>query len=440
MGNGKISPRANLEVRKEIVSVIGLGYVGLPVAVAMSSKFRTLGFDINKTRIEELRNGFDRTREVSEDELNGSKLEFYDTVGALKDATVHIVTVPTPIDDALRPDLRLIFKASEMVGAILKKGDMVVYESTVYPGLTEEECAPILEKFSGLKCGEDFDIGYSPERINPGDKDHTFRYIRKVVSAQDATALKRISALYGSVVEAGIFEAASIKVAESAKIIENIQRDLNISLINELAMIFHRMSIDTQDVLAAARTKWNFLPFQPGLVGGHCIGVDPYYLTHKAEKIGFIPQVILAGRRTNNEVGRYIAQNTLRTMIAAGQKILGSVVSVLGMTFKENCPDIRNSKVVDIVRELEDFGVVVQIADPHADMAETFHEYELKLTPFNDLKPSDAIILAVAHDEFKALTIEDLTRMSVEEPLIIDVKGIFDRSKSEGHPYKLWRL
>jgi UDP-N-acetyl-D-glucosamine/UDP-N-acetyl-D-galactosamine dehydrogenase len=424
----------------EIVSVIGLGYVGLPVAVGMSGKFATLGFDINRTRIEELRDGFDRTRQIPENEIRDSKIEFCDDIQALKRATVYIVTVPTPIDDAHRPDLTALFKASEMVGSVLKRGDMVIYESTVYPGLTEEECAPILEKFSSLKCGIDFDIGYSPERINPGDKDHTFRHIRKVVSAQDKRALGRISFLYGSVVEAGVFEAASIRVAESAKIIENIQRDLNIALINELSMIFRKMGIDTGEVLQAARTKWNFLPFQPGLVGGHCIGVDPYYLTHKAEKIGFIPQLILAGRRTNNEMGRYIAQNTVREMVRAGRKILGSVVTVLGVTFKENCPDTRNSKVVDIIRELETFGIKVQIADPHANNDELFHEYQLYLTPMDDLKPSEAIVLAVAHDEYRALTVHDFNRMSAREALLIDVKGMVDQRKTEGQAMRIWRL
>jgi UDP-N-acetyl-D-glucosamine/UDP-N-acetyl-D-galactosamine dehydrogenase len=424
----------------EIVCVIGLGYVGLPVAVGMSGKFQTLGFDINKTRIEELRDGMDRTRQIPEQELKENKIEFCDEVQALKKATVYIVTVPTPIDDAHRPDLKALFKASETVGSVLKRGDMVVYESTVYPGLTEEECAPILEKKSGLKCGIDFDLGYSPERINPGDKEHTFQHIRKVVSAQDKRALGRISFLYGSVVEAGVFEASSIRVAESAKIIENIQRDLNIALINELSMIFRKMSIDTGEVLAAAGTKWNFLPFQPGLVGGHCIGVDPYYLTHKAEMIGFIPQLILAGRRTNNEMGRYIAQNTVREMVRAGRKILGSVVTILGITFKENCPDTRNSKVVDIVRELESFGILVQIADPHANEAELHHEYGLRMTPMNDLKPSDAIVVAVAHEEYKKLTLHDYNRMSAQEPLLIDVKGIVDQRKSEGQAVRIWRL
>jgi UDP-N-acetyl-D-glucosamine/UDP-N-acetyl-D-galactosamine dehydrogenase len=431
MGTGKFD---------EIVSVIGLGYVGLPVAVGMSTKFPTLGFDVNLKRIEELRSGYDRTDQISKTELAESKIQFCDRLEMIKSATVHIVTVPTPIDDAHRPDLTALFKASEMVGSILKKGDMVIYESTVYPGLTEEECAPILERKSGLKCGVDFDLGYSPERINPGDKDHTFKHIRKVVSAQDEKALNRIGFLYGSVVEAGIFQAASIKVAESAKIIENIQRDLNIALINELSMIFHKMSIDTQDVLAAARTKWNFLPFQPGLVGGHCIGVDPYYLTHKAERMGFIPQVILAGRRTNNEMGKYIAQNTVREMVRAGCTILNSTVTILGMTFKEDCPDIRNSRVVDIVRELQTFGINVQVADPHADIEEMFHEYGLRLTPMIDLKPAEAIVVAVAHQEFRKLTLTDYKRMSVREPLLIDVKGILERHQSEDRASSTWRL
>lgn len=428
------------EWMQEIVAVVGLGYVGLPVAVGFAPKFPTLGFDINSSRIEELRRHHDRTNEVTEDVLKKSRIEFCADVKDLKRATVFIVTVPTPVDEAHRPDLTALHKATSMIGTVLKKGDMVIYESTVYPGATEEECAPILEKVSGLKLGVDFDLGYSPERINPGDREHTFTNIRKVVSAQDGRALKRISALYGAVVEAGVFEATTIKVAESAKVIENTQRDLNIALINELAIIFHRLGIDTNEVLEAARTKWNFLRFQPGLVGGHCIGVDPYYLTHKAEQVGYIPQVILAGRRTNDDMGRYVAQNTIREMVLSGRTVLGSTVTVLGITFKENCPDSRNTKVIDLVRELQSYGVQVQIADPHAHQDEVFGEYGVKLTPMSDLKPADAVVVAVAHREFRAMKFEDYKKLSSGKPLLIDVKGLIPRIWENPDECRLWRL
>ena len=349
---------------ERIISVIGLGYVGLPVAVAFGKVRRTIGFDINPLRISELQAGFDRTGEVTGTDLQNSDIAFTDKVAELAGADFHIVAVPTPVDEAHQPDLTLMYKASETVGRALKKGDIVVYESTVYPGVTEDECVPVLERVSGLQCGRDFTVGYSPERINPGDKEHTFTKIKKVVSGQDAATLEIVARVYESVVTAGVHRATSIKVAEAAKVIENTQRDLNIALMNELALIFDRMGIDTNEVLEAAGTKWNFLPFRPGLVGGHCIGVDPYYLTHKAEKIGYIPQVILAGRRINDGMGKFIAQRTVKEMIHAGHNVLGNRVTVLGLTFKENCPDLRNSKVIDIIRELQDYGIDVQVCDP----------------------------------------------------------------------------
>jgi UDP-N-acetyl-D-galactosamine dehydrogenase len=330
-------------------------------------------------------------------------------------------------------------KASETVGRALNKGDIVVYESTVYPGVTEEECVPVLERVSGLSFGEDFTVGYSPERINPGDREHTFAKIRKVVSGSDPATLEIVARVYESVVTAGVHRAASIKVAEVAKVIENTQRDLNIALMNELALIFDRLGIDTIDVLEAAGTKWNFLPFRPGLVGGHCIGVDPYYLTHKAEQIGYIPQVILAGRRINDGVGKFIAQRTIREMIHAGYNILGSTVTVLGLTFKENCPDIRNSKVIDIIRELQDYGIDVQVHDPLADSAEVEHEYGLKVTPFERLKPTDAVVVAVAHKQYKDMPIEQYKGLMIGS-VLIDVKGMFDPTKVEEAGIRFWRL
>jgi UDP-N-acetyl-D-galactosamine dehydrogenase len=326
------------------------------------------------------------------------------------------------------------------VGKALKKGDIVVYESTVYPGATEEDCVPVLERVSGLKGGVDFKVGYSPERINPGDKEHTFTKIRKVVSGQDAETLKIVAEVYGSVVTAGVYEAANIKVAEAAKVIENTQRDLNIALMNELAVLFDRMGIDTLDVLAAAGTKWNFLPFRPGLVGGHCIGVDPYYLTHKAEKLGYIPQVILAGRRINDNMGAFVAQRTVKELVKLGHSLAQGVVTVLGLTFKENCPDLRNSKVIDIVRELESYGLKVQVHDPLADAHEAHEEYGLELTPWEKLKPAQAIVAAVSHAEYKRLTPEEMTRLCWSNPLLVDVKGAYDREKFEGAGFKVWRL
>ena len=423
-----------------VISVVGLGYVGLPVAVAFGKVRRTIGFDINRTRIEELRDGFDRTDEVTAEELAAADILFTDRIEDLKGANFHIVAVPTPIDEANQPDLRLMCRASETVAAALKPGDIVVYESTVYPGVTEEECLPILERISGLKGGVDFKVGYSPERINPGDKEHTFTKILKVVSGQDAETLDVVADVYSSVVTAGVFRASSIKVAEAAKVIENTQRDLNIALMNELALIFDRMGIDTGEVLAAAGSKWNFLKFSPGLVGGHCIGVDPYYLTHKAEKLGYIPQVILAGRRINDGMGKFVAQRAVKEIIKAGHPVLGSVVTVLGLTFKENCPDLRNSKVIDIIKELQDYGMEVQVCDPLADHEEALHEYGVNLAPRSELKPAVAVVAAVAHTEYRNLSALQLLAMMVENPVLVDVKGMFDREEMSVAGIRVWKL
>ncbi|AKJ69013.1 hypothetical protein PATSB16_32170 [Pandoraea thiooxydans] len=422
------------------ISVVGLGYVGLPVAVAFGNIAPTIGFDINKRRLSELVAGHDRTNEVDDAALAASNLTFTDDVAILRQADFHIVAVPTPVDDAHQPDLTPVIKASETVGKALKKGDIVVYESTVFPGVTEEICVPILERESKLKSGSDFTVGYSPERINPGDKEHTFSKIKKVVSGQDASTLEIVASVYETVVTAGVHKAASIKVAEAAKVIENTQRDLNIALMNELALIFDRMGIDTLDVLEAAGTKWNFLKFKPGLVGGHCIGVDPYYLTHKAEKLGYIPQVILSGRRINDSMGAFVARQTIKEMIHAGHQIAGSTVTVLGLTFKENCPDLRNSRVIDIIRELEDFGVSVQVCDPEADPLEAEDEYGIRLTPVADLARSAGIVVAVAHQSFAKWCVADYLALLGEKPVVIDVKGVCDRTAMNSAGIRFWRL
>ncbi len=422
------------------VSVVGLGYVGLPVAVAFGKVRRTIGFDINKKRIDELKAGYDRTNEISPGDLKAANILFTSEIADLKTANFHIIAVPTPVDKANQPDLSLMLRASETVGKALKPGDVVVYESTVYPGATEEDCAPVLEKASGLKCGVDFKIGYSPERINPGDKEHAFTKITKIVSGQDAESLEIVASVYGSVLAAGVHRAPSIKVAEAAKVIENTQRDINIALMNELAIIFDRLGIDTQAVLEAAGTKWNFLKFKPGLVGGHCIGVDPYYLTHKAEIVGYIPQVILAGRRINDSMGKFLAQRTIKEMIRAGHSIKGCTITVLGLTFKENCPDLRNSKVVDIIRELEDYGVNVQVCDPEADPAEAAHEYGITLTPFKKLKPASAVVLAVAHQSFGKLSVLALLNLMNDKPVLIDVKSMFNPDVLKNSGISVWRL
>jgi len=409
------------------IAVIGLGYVGLPVAVAFARKgFSVVGFDIDKERIRDLCDGIDRTREVEVADLKHPTLKLTDDRAALRASDFFIVTVPTPIDRARRPDLGAMFAASEIVGAALNKGDIVVYESTVYPGAVEEGCIPLLERRSGLKAGSDFQVGYSPERINPGDKEHRFESIVKVVSAQDAATLEIIANVYGSVVKAGIHRAPSIRVAEAAKVIENTQRDLNIAFMNELSLIFQALDIDTGDVLAAARTKWNFLGFQPGLVGGHCIGVDPYYLTYRAEKAGYHPEVILAGRRINDGMGQRIARECIRRLLR--RKVAGGVVTILGLTFKENVPDTRNSRVIDIVRELESFGLKVQVHDPLASPEDAKHEYGLTIKSLDRLEPADAVILAVAHGSYVEGGWELIQKLlSGGAGLVFDVKMKLDR-------------
>jgi len=426
-----------LDSRK--IAVIGLGYVGLPVAVAFArSGVPVIAFDIDRKRVDELRAGLDHTREVDFADLKQATLCLDHEPSRLAEADFYIVTVPTPIDGARRPDLGAILSASDTVGRVLKRGDIVVYESTVYPGAIEEECLPVLEKRSGLAGGRDFAVGYSPERINPGDKEHRFETIIKVVSAQDARTLDIVADVYGSVVKAGIHRAPSIKVAEAAKVIENTQRDLNIALMNELSAIFHQLGIDTGDVLTAASTKWNFLNFQPGLVGGHCIGVDPYYLTFRAEKAGYHPEIILAGRRINDSMGERVARQCMRALLQNGRS--NPIVTILGMTFKENVPDIRNSKVIDIARELQRVGVDVQVTDPIASAEETVKEYGIKLVPLESLQPADALILAVAHKEYVAgswpLVVELLKK---GQGIVFDVKAKLDRTrKPEG--VDLWRL
>ncbi|MDE2070864.1 MAG: nucleotide sugar dehydrogenase [Gammaproteobacteria bacterium] len=431
-------PSLGSKVRK--VAVIGLGYVGLPVAVAFGRKAEVIGFDVKSERIAELKAGRDRTGEVADTDLRQTRILFTSDIVDLRKADFHIVAVPTPVDVANQPDLTPVLKASASVGKALKRGDIVVYESTVYPGATEEDCVPVLERESGLKCGMDFFVGYSPERINPGDHAHRFTTIRKVVAGQTPEVLEIVAATYASVVEAGVHKAPSIKVAEAAKVIENTQRDLNIALMNELALIFDRMGIDTQAVLEAAGTKWNFLPFRPGLVGGHCIGVDPYYLTHKAEKIGYLPQVILAGRRINDSMGKFVAQRTIKELVRAGHELRGATVTVLGLTFKENCPDLRNSKVANILSELRDFDVQLQVADPLADAAEAEHEYGVKLVPFERLQPADALVAAVAHRQYCELGAPQLKRLLKSPPLVMDVKAMFPRAALEAAGIRVWRL
>jgi UDP-N-acetyl-D-galactosamine dehydrogenase len=410
------------------------------VAVAFGAVKRTIGFDINALRIAELRSGNDQTGEVTQEDLQRSDICYTDSLEKLAEADFHIVAVPTPVDLANQPDLTLLRNASESVGKALKKGDVVVYESTVYPGVTEEVCLPILERVSGLKSPRDFTIGYSPERINPGDKEHTFTSILKVVSGQDARTLDLVAAVYSSVVTPGVHRAPSIKVAEAAKVIENTQRDLNIALMNELALIFDRLGIDTGEVLAAAGSKWNFLKFKPGLVGGHCIGVDPYYLTHRAEKTGYIPQVILAGRRINDGMGKFIAQRAVKEIIRAGHHVLGSVVTVLGLTFKEDCPDLRNSKVVDILNELRDYGLELQVCDPLADPQEALRAYGVTLTKMEDLLPAVAVVAAVAHRTYRDWSAEKLASLMGKNPVLIDVKGVYDSREMTAAGIKVWCL
>ena len=407
------------------IAVIGLGYVGLPLAHAFSSKYEVVGFDIAQWRIDELRSGVDRTLELSTEQVNeaiANKMQFTNQLDEIADCNIYIVTVPTPIDKHKKPDLTPLIKASESIGKVLKKDDIVIYESTVYPGATEEECVPVLEKFSGLKFNEDFFCGYSPERINPGDKEHTVTKILKVTSGSTPEIGKKVDELYASIITAGTHLAPTIKVAEAAKVIENSQRDINIAFVNELSMIFNKLGIDTNAVLEAAGTKWNFLPFRPGLVGGHCIGVDPYYLTHKAQEVGYNPEIILAGRRLNDNMGIYVASQVIKLMIKKGHKIEGSKVLVLGITFKENCPDIRNSRVIDVIRELQEFGCDVDVSDYWADKEEVQREYNLELKSEPNIEEYDAVVLAVAHDKYKNIKLDN------ENQVVFDIKSILEKA------------
>lgn len=423
------------------LSLVGLGYVGMPIAVAFARKLDVIGFDLNEQKIQLYKQGIDPTREVGDEVIAATKVDFTADETKLRQARFHIVAVPTPVNDDHTPDLRPIESASTILGRNLMKGSVVVYESTVYPGVTEEVCVPIMERESGLKCGVDFKVGYSPERINPGDKVHRLETIRKIVAGMDAETLDTVAKVYELVVEAGVYRAETIKVAEAAKVIENSQRDINIAFMNELSIIFNMMGIDTKSVLAAAGTKWNFLPFYPGLVGGHCIGVDPYYLTYRAETLGYHSQVILAGRRINDGMGRYVAANCVKQLIAADKPVKNARVAILGFTFKENCPDTRNSKVIDIVHELREYGIEPAIADPVADAAEAERIYGLRFTEFTEITNMDAVILAVAHTEFRQLSPSVLRKMFGEgQPVLIDVKGILNRGACESDGYRYWRL
>ena len=428
-------------MKDKTIAVIGLGYVGLPLAVAFGEKFKTFGYDINENRIEQLKKYYDKTEEVSPEEIKKAKfLTFTWSISDIKNANIYIITVPTPIDIHKMPDLSAIKSATETVGKVLKKGDIVIYESTVYPGCTEEDCVPILEKISGLKYNVDFFCGYSPERINPGDKNHRLKNIIKVVSGSTPEITEEIAKLYETIIDAGVFKAKSIKVAEAAKVIENTQRDLNIALINELALIFDKLGINTKDVLEAAATKWNFLKFEPGLVGGHCIGVDPYYLTFKAQAIGYHPEVILAGRKINDEMGRYIAEKTVKLMIKSSKTIKGSSTLIAGFTFKENCPDVRNTKVIDIYNELIDFGVKVDIFDPYADRSEAKKYYNVEVKHKLPEKKYDAIIIAVKHDIFfNTFSPEKIAKLINDKGILVDVKSIF-HGKSFPENIIYWNL
>ncbi len=427
--------------KKESICVVGLGYVGLPLAVAFARHFNVIGFDINQVRINELKVGIDRTKETTPDELKSSSITFTYNEEHIKKCKFIIITVPTPIDRHKVPDLKPIFSASAIVGRNLQKDSIVVYESTVYPGLTEEECVPILEKESGLVWKKDFYVGYSPERINPGDKIHRFENIVKVVSGDTDYSLNIISEIYARVVKAGIFRAKSIKVAEAAKVIENTQRDINIALMNELSMIFHKIGIDTKDVLDAASTKWNFLRFEPGLVGGHCISVDPYYLTFKAQELGHHPEVILSGRRVNDSMPNFVVQNLLKLLIKAKKQIESSKVLILGLTFKENIPDVRNTKVFDIYKELKEFGINAYVYDPHAYKDEVFKEYEIELlqNPYA-FSPYDAVIVAVKHSAFGEYDIKFYKDIITEPRILIDVKNLYDRELFEKNGFLYWSL
>jgi len=424
------------------LAVIGLGYVGLPLAVEFGKHRAVMGFDINPARIRELQSGRDSTLEVTPEQLRAAgHLSFTGRLDDLACCDVFIVTVPTPVDQANRPDMTPLIRASEAVGSVLRQGSIVIYESTVYPGATEEVCVPVLERVSGLKFNQDFFCGYSPERINPGDKINTLTTIRKITSGSTPAVADTVDALYAQIISAGTHKASSIRVAEAAKVIENTQRDLNIALINELSVIFARLGIDTLEVLEAAGSKWNFLPFRPGLVGGHCIGVDPYYLTHKAEEVGYHPQVILAGRRINDNMARYVARNTIKLMLQNGMDVPRCRVGVLGVTFKENCPDIRNSKVVDMIRELEGWGAEVVVVDPWADPEEVHQEYGLSLGEIDPAQPVDALVVAVGHQQYRTLALAELRQLCRgDRPVLSDVKSLFDRHAATSAGFTVFRL
>ncbi len=427
--------------RETKLSLIGLGYVGMPIAVAFAKKIDVIGFDLNAEKIALYKQGIDPTHEEGDDAIRRTTVEFTADETKLREAKFHIVAVPTPVNPDHTPNLAPLGNASRLLGRNLTPGSVVVFESTVYPGVTEEICAPILEQESGLICGRDFKVGYSPERINPGDREHRLAKIRKVVSGIDAETLDCVAKVYELVVEAGVHRADSIRVAEAAKVIENCQRDINIAFMNELSIIFNRMGIDTKSVLEAAGTKWNFLRFKPGLVGGHCIGVDPYYLTYKAETLGYHSQIILAGRRINDDMGKYVAENCVKNLIAAGKNVKGANVAILGFTFKENCPDTRNTKVIDIVHELREYGIAPVVADPEADAAEAKRLYGIDFSAPDAIRDMDAVILAVAHDCFRSLTRTEMDRFfGPGRKVLVDVKGVFSRRDYEDAGYVYWRL
>lgn len=426
---------------EEKLSLVGLGYVGMPIAVAFAKKIDVIGFDLNAKKIELYKSGIDPTREVGDDAIKASKVDFTSDESRLREAKFHIVAVPTPVNDDHTPDLTPVEGASTILGRNLTKGSVVVFESTVYPGVTEDVCVPILEKESGLKCGVDFKIGYSPERINPGDKVHRLETIKKIVSGMDDETLDCVAKVYELVVDAGVHRAESIKVAEAAKVIENSQRDINIAFMNELSIIFNKMGIDTKSVLEAAGTKWNFLKFYPGLVGGHCIGVDPYYLTYKAEMLGYHSQIILSGRRINDDMGKYCAENCVKNLIAADRAVKNAKVAILGFTFKENCPDTRNTKIIDIVNELKEYGITPVIADPQADADEAKHLYGVEFVDMDSIKNMDAIILAVAHTEFSSFTMDQMDKLyGPGKKVLLDLKGLLNRKEYEAAGYSYWRL
>ncbi len=428
--------------KEEKISLVGLGYVGMPIAVSFSKKVDVIGFDVNKAKIDLYKNGIDPTKEVGDEAIKNCAVDFTSDPERLREAKFHIVAVPTPVNADHTPDLTPVEGASHILGKYLTKGSIVVYESTVYPGVTEDVCVPILEAESGLKCGVDFKIGYSPERINPGDKVHRLETIVKIVSGMDEETLDEVAKVYELVVEAGVHRAESIKVAEAAKVIENSQRDINIAFMNELSIIFNKMGIDTKAVLEAAGTKWNFLKFFPGLVGGHCIGVDPYYLTYKAEQMGYHSQIILSGRRINDDMGKYVVESLVKKLIQADIPVKSAKVAILGFTFKENCPDTRNTRIIDIVNELKEYSITPVIADPVADKDEARHEYGMEFADMESIKDMDAVILAVSHEEFSSLTIEDMAKFYSGEhtKVLLDIKGLLNRKEYENAGYIYWRL